>query len=48
MADITYDDAGNLIPLSKRFNWNNPDTRYSWLPWFLGGSTAATLYNKSK
>lgn len=48
LADITYDDTGNLIPLSKRFNWKNPDIRYSWLPWFLGGSTTATLYNKSK
>ena len=25
----TYDDAGNLIPLSKRFNPNNEDMRYS-------------------
>ncbi len=25
---ITYDDAGNPIPLSERFNPNNPDMRY--------------------
>lgn len=28
IADITYDDSGNVIPLSKRFDWNNPDTRF--------------------
>lgn len=27
-ADITYDDSGNLIPLSKRFDSSNPDIRY--------------------
>ena len=48
IADITYDDNGELIPLSQRFNWLKMNNRYSWLPWFLGGSTAATLYNKSK
>lgn len=26
---ITYDDAGNVIPLSERFNTENPDIRYS-------------------
>jgi len=26
---ITYDDAGNVIPLSMRFNPDNPDIRYS-------------------
>lgn len=25
---ITYDNAGNIIPLRNRFNWNNPDMRY--------------------
>lgn len=25
---ITYDDAGNIIPLRNRFNWKNPDIRY--------------------
>ena len=26
---VTYDDAGNVIPLSERFNETNPDIRYS-------------------
>ncbi len=26
---ITYDDSGNIIPLSERFNTANPDIRYS-------------------
>lgn len=26
---VTYDDAGNVIPLSKRFNYRNADERYS-------------------
>ena len=26
---VTYDDQGNVIPLSKRFNTENADTRYS-------------------
>lgn len=25
---VTYDNKGNVIPLSKRFNYNNPDIRY--------------------
>ena len=29
LADITYDDDGGLIPLIKRFDWSNPDIRYS-------------------
>lgn len=28
---ITYDDAGNVIPLSKRDNFNIKDIRYGWL-----------------
>ena len=32
---VTYDDAGNVIPLSERFNEANPDIRYS-----LGEDTA--------
>jgi len=27
--DVTYDDRGNPIPLSERFNTSNPDIRYS-------------------
>ena len=26
---VTYDDAGNVIPLSERFNESNPDIRFS-------------------
>ena len=26
---VTYDDAGNVIPLSQRFNAENDDIRYS-------------------
>lgn len=26
---VTYDDSGNIIPLSERFNSSNPDIRYS-------------------
>jgi len=29
LADpVTYDDSGSLIPLSKRFDFSNPDIRY--------------------
>lgn len=38
LADITYDDAGNLIPLSQRFNWNLKDVRYGIIPLLTGGS----------
>jgi len=47
LADITYDDNGNLIPLSQRFNWYNSDIRYGLLP-FLGLGTAGTLYGKQE
>ncbi|MBO4303052.1 MAG: hypothetical protein J6A21_00525 [Lentisphaeria bacterium] len=32
LAEITYDTNGNLIPLSQRFDRNNPDIRYSLQP----------------
>ena len=38
---ITYDDLGNIIPLSKRDNFNIGDLRYSLIP--LG--TGVTLIN---
>ena len=28
-SPVTYDDDGNVIPLSQRFNMQNPDIRYS-------------------
>lgn len=38
---ITYDDLGNIIPLSKRDNFNISDLRYSLIPLGIG----ATLLN---
>ena len=40
---ITRDDAGNIIPLSERFNRSNPDLRYSLLQpaWFKSGIAAS-------
>ena len=32
LAPVTYDDNGNVIPLSERFNMANPDIRYSLSP----------------
>lgn len=29
LNDITYDDNGNVIPLSKRFDENNRDIRFA-------------------
>lgn len=29
LATVTYDDAGNVIPLSQRFDHQNPDIRFS-------------------
>ena len=47
LADVvTYDDAGNVIPLSKRDNFKLNDVRYM-LPWGLSG--LGVLYgNKEK
>lgn len=43
LADaVTYDDAGNIIPLSKRHDFNNLDIRYSWLLPLIGLGTIAT------
>lgn len=50
LADaVTYDDAGNIIPLSKRDNFNISDIRYGFLPFVFGGSTATSyiLANKN-
>ena len=44
LADITYDNAGNLIPLSKRFNWDIDDIRYGLVPVTVGG-IGYGLYN---
>ena len=40
--DVTYDDEGNIIPLDKRFDEGNPDTRYSIKDVSTAGATADT------
>ena len=42
---ITYDDNGEIIPLSKRDDFNNPDIRFGWLTPLFGISTATSLAN---
>lgn len=44
---ITYDDAGKIIPLSKRDDWKNPDIRYGLAPIGLAG-LAGLEYNGVK
>lgn len=44
-SNITEDDYGNLIPLSKRDDFANPDVRYSIIPLTLFGTS---LYNRKK
>ena len=49
LADaITYDDNGNIIPLSKRDNFNNPDMRYNWLLPTIGVGTGLSLINNNE
>lgn len=52
LADVTYDDAGKLIPLSERFNWNNKDIRYGIVPPALlivpGAAAAYNRFNNDK
>lgn len=50
LADAdTFDDAGNLIPLSQRDNFGVNDIRYGFIPWLLGVGTAArAAYNASQ
>lgn len=48
LADpITYDDNGNIIPLSKRDNFNVSDIRYSLFP-LIGGATIYGLSNNNE
>ena len=44
---VTYDDAGNIIPLSKRDNFNINDVRYSLLPFGIG-LTGYGLFNNQE
>lgn len=39
---ITYDDAGKIIPLSQRDNFNVADLRYGIIPTLIGGSVYQT------
>ena len=43
---VTYTDNGNIIPLSKRDNFLNPDVRYSWL--LPTGLTVSFGFNQQK
>lgn len=43
---ITYDNAGNIIPLSKRDNFNVNDIRYGLVPPALLIGTGAAAYNR--
>lgn len=48
LAGPTYDDNGKLIPLSKRFDFSNPDIRYGIIPLVgLGLGAAATQKEKN-
>lgn len=42
---ITYDDSGNIIPISKRDNFSSPDIRYGLIP--LTGFGLYNQYNKN-
>lgn len=42
---ITYDDSGNIIPISKRDNFSSPDIRYGLIP--LVGFGLYNQYNKN-
>ena len=44
---FTFDDNGNLIPITKRANFNINDIRYGLLP-FLGLGAAGALYGKQE
>lgn len=45
---ITYDDAGKIIPLSKRDNFNNPDIRYGIIPLTILGLGEASKNKTEK
>lgn len=45
---FTFADDGSLIDITDRANFSKNDSRYSWLPWLLGGGTAATLYGNGQ
>ena len=49
LADpITYDDNGNIIPLSKRDDFTNPDIRFNWLLPTIGVGAGLSLINNNE
>lgn len=45
---VTFDDHGNIIPLSKRDNFNFNDLRYAVIPTIAGGYAVRYDYNSGK
>ena len=45
---VTFDDYGNVIPLSKRDNFNLNDLRYAVIPTIAGGYSIRSNYNSGK
>lgn len=45
---ITYDNDGNVIPLSKRDNFRINDLRYAIPPILFGGSTYGLFSGRNK
>lgn len=45
---VTYDDAGNIIPLSKRDNFNIKDMRYGIIPFLTIGTALSNYSNEFK
>ena len=45
---VTFDDYGNVIPLSKRDNFNLNDLRYAIIPTIAGGYSVRSNYNSGK
>lgn len=45
---VTFDDYGNVIPLSKRDNFNLNDLRYAVIPAIAGGYSVGSNYNSGK
>lgn len=45
---VTFDDYGNVIPLSKRDNFNLNDLRYAVIPTIAGGYSVRSNYNSGK
>ncbi len=48
LADITYDESGNVIPLSQRFNPQSDDIRFSLAPRSLASVADTVLASRMK